>query len=88
MIALHILIAIYLAGAITMLGYSIPIYSHQKKQLLILIRIILLSWFSIGSIAGALLIEKRQREAAFAEAQRKAIEQQKHQRAPILYKPS
>jgi glycosyltransferase involved in cell wall biosynthesis len=44
-------------------------------------------WISAGRIAGILILEKRQREVAFAEMQRQEMERQKHMKAPILYRP-
>ncbi len=84
--AVYILLAIYFAGVIAAFGYSNAIWPLHK-QLSSFIKITLMSWYGLGCAAGMMIVEKRQKEAAYMEAVKKQQEQMKHQK-PLLYKPN
>jgi len=74
------ILCFYLTGVLIMMGYSVQLYLYTRKYIFVYIRLIILSWYSIGSIAGTLLVQKRQYEASVINAQRIIDERNKHEK--------
>jgi hypothetical protein len=85
----EMILCFYLTGVLIMMGYSVQLYLYTRKYILVYIRLIILSWYSIGSIAGTLLVQKRQYETSVINAQRIIDERKKHEKnKPHLIIPS